>query len=140
MIAIMMKRAYSIRYMIKIIFLLITVFKLSYTIITSEFEITIDDSTEGNIKLNCNYGCAWKSLTFSCPSNTCDSKIDQFGLYNKEDHHTVENLADFIIKISREENNYTFFCEKGCVWKTFSQSTQNTEKNNFAFTEKGFTY
>lgn len=102
-----------------------------------EFSFVIDNSVEQTIKLECLKGCAWKELSTSCDSSSCSIKIDQFGMYREENTAKAEELADFIIEVSRAGNTYSFECSKGCAWIELGVSSIDINKNFLNITEKG---
>jgi len=102
-----------------------------------KFSITVDSSINEKISLGCSKGCAWLTLTSACTTNKCDTTIDQFGVHTDYTTEEGPDLANFIIKIERAENEYLFSCTSGCAWKELTVNAKDLSTKDFIISESG---
>jgi hypothetical protein len=85
-------------------------------VMLNEFEIAIQYTDSDKIKLECDRGCAWKSLSFQCPEKQCTFYTNNFGI--SETDKSTEN--DFIIKTQLDDDKVNLTCKNGCAWKSLN--------------------
>lgn len=77
----------------------------------ARFRITVKGTSEP-VSLECEEGCAWKTLTFSlAPQGTL---IDECGTAGEQ---TREEKRRFLIRVGSAGDRMAFACERGCAWK-----------------------
>lgn len=66
----------------------------------NDFLISIEKSTDGEIKMKCEKGCAWIDLSYKNFKE--NQPIDEFGMTNLDDlREDSEDLADFLFTIEK---------------------------------------
>lgn len=75
------------------------------------------------IRLNCQEGCNWDSLSFVKPYDLNGQAINQFGLTKIDNLHLLKDddgLADFLFVISQRNAELTLAGRKGVYWKSLT--------------------
>lgn len=71
--------------------------------------------TDEGVALTCKEGCAWKSLSWTCPeSSTCKWGLDSMGMFSPSSGSSKEG---FQILIRAADDGGVLTCEHGCAWK-----------------------
>lgn len=86
----------------------------------SPFLITVENTTQDEIKLTCAQGCAWESLAFSLTENNNMRIINPLGIAGLTDYDTIADpntdFADFLIYIKKSGNSIQLKGLKGTDW------------------------
>ena len=88
----------------------------------SEF-LFIVNTTNNQIVLSCEKGCAWSELSFSAATNESYQAVDQYGMTTSEARESVEGSADlseFMFKIRKTEDGVSLMGLEGSAWTELS--------------------
>ena len=89
----------------------------------------IVEPTDTGIKLQSIEGSAWTELTFSLPAFK-EQYVNQFGMTDASENQTDEanNLANYLIAISKTETGITLKGIAGTAWKDLEFSLKKNQQ------------
>ncbi len=106
----------------------------------NSFKIQVNISGEDHINLQCDFGCAWVTLTLGCESSTCEYQFDQFGMHSGNSHIEDPMLARFFIKVSKSGKKLKFNCTENCLWTDLEVRLSGEEEESILISQKGLEF
>ena len=81
----------------------------------SDFRFTVVENSEDGVKLSCQEGCAWETLTFNAENAQA---VNQYGMtsVNEKEPKKDSDLANFLFTIENTEEGVRLQGIKGTAW------------------------
>ncbi|QED37934.1 hypothetical protein FK178_09435 [Antarcticibacterium arcticum] len=91
-------------------------------IILSDFLVTVQIADNNKIIMECDEGCAWKTLTYSLPDNSNPQAINEYGMTDLEKKGSQKNadLSKFLFTIQKTGNKLNLKGIEGTAWTELS--------------------
>lgn len=93
--------------------------------------LLIIETTDKEVILSCEEGCAWNELSFGASANSGPQGINQYGMARPAGYEVKEypELPDFLFTIERTENRISLGGINGTAWKSLSFSCPSGKCN-----------
>ena len=96
----------------------------------SDFLVVVQTSDSNKIIMECEEGCAWKTLTYTLNGNSDLQAIDEYGMADLKNvkSQKVSDLSNFLFTIQKSENKLSFKGIEGTAWTELSFTLEPQEK------------